>query len=222
MRQTSLNKPERLLGRWGRPIKLVGRSRADHERSRSIQRPSDPGVGAQPKQLDRFRPVAALQGRAYRGEARASRLNESGTHKAPKEKQRPGRNDGATLHRRPKPSRDHHGSVGRDDHAWTVGGARQQDRASLASRRPQQRRPLRHLYGKPSAPDRMRNGRRALRSLLHRRQFLSHARRARLYPKQQPLAGPLHVAIASCSRPGSAARLPWREAHPRRRWGRRR
>ena len=46
--------------------------------------------------------------------------------------------EGATLHRRPKPSRDHHGPVGRDDHARRVGGARQPARASLARHGPQE------------------------------------------------------------------------------------
>ena len=132
-----------------------------------------------------------------------------------------GGTDGATPHRRPQSSRDHHGSVGRDDHARTIGGARQQDRAPLENRRPKKRRPLRRLYGEPPPLHRVRFRRRTSGSLLHQRQFLSDGRRARLYRQQQPIPGPHHVAVASRGRARGAARLPPCKALPGGRWARR-
>ena len=58
---------------------------------------------------------------------------------------------------------------------------------------PSPARPLFDLHGKQCALHRMLRRWRTVGSLLHLHQLLSHARRGRLHPRQQPLADPDHV-----------------------------
>ena len=80
-------------------------------------------------------------------------------------------------------------AIGRNHHLSRARGAQQPSGASSARDWPQAARSLCHLHGEPSAVRRVLRRGRAVRALLHRRQFVSDRGRARLYRQQQPVEG---------------------------------
>ena len=104
-----------------------------------------------------------------------------------------------------------------------AGGAQQSAGASVSQARPEAARPLCDLHGEQQPLPRGLRRRRALRAVLHLRQFVPDAKRTRLHRQQQRVAHPHHVGGKARRRARGAEGMPQgRTLHRRRRRGRKR